>query len=156
MENNQEIRDLIASLAVGMARLNDLLNGEHRGVETNEDTDQESEANAPEVPVVAEDEEESLQGDGGAEVNEGLAGLLGELNFTPQYRSQVQVINGEVIAVGYGYDRNTNTYTSEGGIVHDMSGSPPGRCFNCGGNHWRKDCHLYYNRRNDHEDGSLL
>ena len=33
-----------------------------------------------------------------------------------------------------------NRYQSRNGRVHDTTRPPPGDCFNCGGNHWRRDC----------------
>ena len=135
MENNQELRDLFAGLAIGIARINELLNDAHRDNETNEGTDEESRADAPEVPAAADDDEDSFQGkDGNEEVNQDFADL---------FRSSVQVINGNPCATRFGYDNDANTYTAEGGRVHDMSRSPPGRCFNCGKKHWRKDCPVY-------------
>ena len=131
MENNQELRDLFAGLAIGIARINELLNDAHRDNETNEGTDEESRADAPEVPAAAEDDEDDLQGEGGS------------LTFTHQTRSRVQVVNGNVRATGFGYDNHANTYTTNRGRVHDMSRPPPGRCFKCGDYHWRKDCPLY-------------
>mmetsp|Transcript_30307 Transcript_30307/g.39124 ORF Transcript_30307/g.39124 Transcript_30307/m.39124 type:complete len:178 (-) Transcript_30307:194-727(-) len=38
-----------------------------------------------------------------------------------------------------------NMYLARNGNIYDTTRPPPGDCFNCGGNHWRKDCPL----RND-------
>lgn len=33
-----------------------------------------------------------------------------------------------------------NKYRARNGTLYDTTNPPPGRCFNCNGNHWRKDC----------------
>ena len=47
---------------------------------------------------------------------------------------------GNLIASGPGFSNGGKTYTSKGGNVFNTKNPPPGRCFNCQGPHWRKDC----------------
>lgn len=59
------------------------------------------------------------------------------------YRSTMVMLDGLRIAAGHGFSSDNNGgrfYTSSKGRRHDMKKPPPGRCFNCDGNHWRIDC----------------
>jgi hypothetical protein len=137
MANNQDLRDVIDEIVRQLARVAELLDNQENPPGGNDDAANEP-VNAPEV-----EPEEAFEPEGGDNEVQGLAELLGGLNFAHQTRSRVQVINGEVLATGYGY--NGDTYTSERGYTHDMNSPPPGKCFKCGGNHWRKNCPRYRN-----------
>lgn len=110
----------------------------------NSDAGDDDTSNEPVDAPEVEPEEDSEPEDADPEV-QGLAEILGGLNFAHQSRSRVQVVNGEVLATGFGYNGDGTTYTSSRGIIHDMNRPPPGGCFNCGGNHWRNDCPRYSN-----------
>lgn len=144
MANNQELRVLIAELTRQLERATQVLDRlERRGINQEEEVEPKSEdEESKEEQVEAEPAPEIQHRDGDAEVNQNLADLLGGLTFSHQSRSRVQVVNGEVLATGYGYEGNT--YVSSMDNRWDMTRPPPGDCLKCGGNHWRKDCPLYH------------
>ncbi|KXS08907.1 hypothetical protein M427DRAFT_65057 [Gonapodya prolifera JEL478] len=49
-------------------------------------------------------------------------------------------IDGSPVAVGPGFSPNGDKYVSARGNIFHTSSPPPRPCFNCGDNHWRKDC----------------
>ncbi|KAJ3095071.1 hypothetical protein HDU97_007321 [Phlyctochytrium planicorne] len=87
-------------------------------------------------------------------LNEGVAALLIDgcnTKFPPYsfdnpqlylaYSSYRKNASGDVLAHGPGFSPSGKLYTSKGsGITYDTSRSPPRPCYNCGEDHWRKDC----------------
>jgi hypothetical protein len=78
-----------------------------------------------------------------AEEEDGPSGFAFQPNV--MYPSSLAMVGNHLVAVGHGYSANAGGrrryYTAAGsGIRHDMNRAAPGKCYNCGENHWRAYC----------------
>eukprot|EP00617_Octactis_speculum_P018582 CAMPEP_0185748952 /NCGR_PEP_ID=MMETSP1174-20130828/7687_1 /TAXON_ID=35687 /ORGANISM="Dictyocha speculum, Strain CCMP1381" /LENGTH=275 /DNA_ID=CAMNT_0028424869 /DNA_START=35 /DNA_END=859 /DNA_ORIENTATION=+ len=77
-----------------------------------------------------------IHAQGSSPVVENLINSFTDLGLTNVNRSTHATLSSGERVYGPGWSENGRKYTSKHGRTFDTTSPPPGKCFNCGGNHW--------------------